>query len=578
MAVQRLTIAVFLFCVLLSGILYGNTLRGEFVGDDFFFAERQELRQWSHLPLVFLEPLDISSPVPASYRPFAVLSFGLNFLLTGTSPVWFHVVNIVLNGIVAFLVYVWVFRLSGKKSVAFLTSTVFLLFPIHTEAVASIKSRDEILAALFALFALISADVFARSKRVRMWVVSTVFSAGCFGLAVLSKEFMIILPFILAGMVALRSSAKKGIITFLAQVPIMLIYLIVRRMVLGNEAFAPDVFFFVSNPLQSEGIIVRAWTAFHLLALYISKILFPFNLSAAYGYREIVPAKTLLNVGSIAGVGVATFLILLAKYGKTAVKAAVLLFLAGSFIYSSTVIVVSDIFAERWMYFPSIGIAMLLAYGILRLRSKKVIFVICAFIFVGYGSATVLRNRVWLTKKAFAESLVRDAPESVRARTVLARYYMGEGEFEFAREHIEAGMALYDSHPRLQELLSVLAFYDGNYGLAQSAALAAIDAIRPPAAPVSYLIYAMTLTKQGKYLESIALVRRVIDFAKNTPASPRIPSSGILDVSYTLDNPVIRFVIAVNYFKLGRLEEAERYMDWDTETMREEKVQLMKEF
>src|SRR3989344_1119386 len=147
----RHLLAVFIISILTSFFLYGNTLSGEFVWDDHFFAGRRELRDPGHLVRLWIEPLDIDVDTPRSYRPMLTFSSALNFLLTGNSPVSFHAISVFLNGVVVFLVYLLVFKLYSSTRLAFFSSILFAFFPIHTEAVAQIKSRDEILATLFIL-------------------------------------------------------------------------------------------------------------------------------------------------------------------------------------------------------------------------------------------------------------------------------------------------------------------------------------------------------------------------------------------------------------------------------------------
>ena len=143
---------LFAGAIALSFLLYGNSLKGEFVYDDNFFADRIELRSPEHILKIWTEPYLPQNLAAGLYRPFAVFLFALDFILFGESPVSFHLINIVLNGIVVFLVFLLVFKIFGDRKLAVIAALFFAFLPIHTESVAFIKSRDEILAALFAIW------------------------------------------------------------------------------------------------------------------------------------------------------------------------------------------------------------------------------------------------------------------------------------------------------------------------------------------------------------------------------------------------------------------------------------------
>ena len=109
---------IFLGALALSFLLYGNSLKGDFVYDDHFFADRAELRSPAYLFKVWTEPYLPQHIASGLYRPLTVFSFALNFIIFGNSPLSFHVVNILLNGAVIFLVFLLVFKLFKNKTLA----------------------------------------------------------------------------------------------------------------------------------------------------------------------------------------------------------------------------------------------------------------------------------------------------------------------------------------------------------------------------------------------------------------------------------------------------------------------------
>lgn len=563
---------ILFFSLGISFSLYGNTIKGDFVGDDVYFSDRPELRQISNLPKIFLEPIDIDSPNPTLYRPLTVLTFSLNYILFGESPISFHIVNIVLNGLAGFLIYIVVKELFRSDILAIFTAVIFLFLPIHTEAVANIKGREELLATVLIL---ISWILFMRKK--------FFLSASVWFLAVLAKEFMITTPAIF--LLALFLKEKKDIRNLarvaLLFVPFLISALSLRYIVLGEYAFGKDNLTFVVNPLQQAPVMIRIFTAFKLAFYYIVKTFIPHNLSATYSYNHLALVTNLSasweGVLGLLLLGALLVCLLVKKVRQGPIAVGSLIFLVSYSIFSKFIFAGGDYFAERWMYFPSLGLVMILA-GILNKFKVRVEVLIVLIICLIYASIVIPRNKVWLAEKNLAESLVKDAPDSVRARTVYTQYLLSQGDFKKAKEQIDEGMKIYSQHPRLLELASVEAFYRGDYRLAKEYSLIAVDMIRPPGANTAYIIYALVLSKERKYEESLEIVDKILEMTPARPLIKKKSGEDIFEMRYPKDNPGIKFVKAVNYYKLGQIEEAKKYFDWNPDLTEEEKIELIEDF
>ena len=93
------------------------------------------------------------------YRPLSLITFAIEYGITGGLHPWLsHFINILLYGILG-IVILRVFHLllpdriqtASWLSLPFLVALLYILHPIHTEAVANIKGRDEIMAMLLSL-------------------------------------------------------------------------------------------------------------------------------------------------------------------------------------------------------------------------------------------------------------------------------------------------------------------------------------------------------------------------------------------------------------------------------------------
>lgn len=91
-----------------------------------------------------------------SYRPLCILTFRLQVYLHGLNASFFHIANVCLHGIVCYLLTILVQSLSRRKWQGILCGLLFSVHPIHSEAVAGIVGRADVLAAIFFLLTIIN--------------------------------------------------------------------------------------------------------------------------------------------------------------------------------------------------------------------------------------------------------------------------------------------------------------------------------------------------------------------------------------------------------------------------------------
>ncbi|XP_036022166.1 protein O-mannosyl-transferase TMTC1 isoform X4 [Mus musculus] len=81
----------------------------------------------------------------------------LNIFLTGMNPFYFHAVNVILHCLVTLvLMYTCDKTVFKNRGLAFVTALLFAVHPVHTEAVAGIVGRADVLACLLFLLAFLS--------------------------------------------------------------------------------------------------------------------------------------------------------------------------------------------------------------------------------------------------------------------------------------------------------------------------------------------------------------------------------------------------------------------------------------
>ncbi|XP_071831063.1 protein O-mannosyl-transferase TMTC1-like isoform X2 [Apostichopus japonicus] len=151
----------YLLITALTIVVYLNSLNGDFVHDDLFAVVRNKDVTSPQSTTAFLHNDFWGKPIQdrrshKSYRPLTVLSFRLNYLLHGLSPTSFHLFNVVLHTAVGLLFMkicrdmVFTKELDGAGASIY-AGLLFVLHPIHTEAVSGIVGRADVLACLFVL-------------------------------------------------------------------------------------------------------------------------------------------------------------------------------------------------------------------------------------------------------------------------------------------------------------------------------------------------------------------------------------------------------------------------------------------
>ncbi|HYV28584.1 MAG TPA: hypothetical protein VFA77_13690, partial [Candidatus Eisenbacteria bacterium] len=187
-----------LLIVLTAAVVWGHTVRFEFVWDDKFFIERLEsIRSFKSIPEIFTS-LAAQSSFPEGFvlfRPLRTVHYALLFQLGGGEPPkpWlFHLANVVWHGAAAVLFYSIALILFGKlaadeeekskaKLFALFTALAFTVNPVVSETVCWAKSLDDLMATAFTLAATLSLLRWSGDRR------SYVLALGWFLLAVYSK-------------------------------------------------------------------------------------------------------------------------------------------------------------------------------------------------------------------------------------------------------------------------------------------------------------------------------------------------------------------------------------------------------
>jgi len=204
LAVDNNRYKMFLFwsVVIISFFLYLNTLNNGYNLDDELVTKNHPItsKGFSAIGKIFSQPYYSDASGNAyEYRPIVLLSFAIEHQFFGDNPSLSHLFNVILYTLIIFVLFKLLALLFSSYSyiLPFTITLLFAAHPLHTEVVASIKNRDELLAFLFGISCLWFGLKFINTGKKKFIIIMTLF----FLLGVLSKKS--ILPFALVVPIAL---------------------------------------------------------------------------------------------------------------------------------------------------------------------------------------------------------------------------------------------------------------------------------------------------------------------------------------------------------------------------------------
>lgn len=406
-----------LVIIISAFILYGNTLQNGFVLDDYsaivenrfvqsgtdgisdIFSTHYRKGYWS-------SPGDL-------YRPLVLSSFAIEHQYTEGDPFLHHLINILFYAGIGVILFHLISNWLPNQHPLFplLVALLFLAHPIHTEVVANIKSRDEIMSLFFALSGLLALDKYFRSQKISWLIVMGI----VFLLALLSKEsslvYLLLIPLTAAFFYEPKKSDFYRIIGILV-VPALL-FLNLRHKALSEQAETLPI----KLSLTAEDPIAQLLLSGYHLILYVYKLVFPFSLASQYPEYTQGPSSFVSVIGIIGLIFHAGLLYYGFKWFKNKdIKGYLILFyLITHFLHSNLILVIGTYFGERLLFTPSVAFSMASGLFIVYLISKfnfKTARIVSIVILLLYSGITIKRNKEWFSNTTLYAADVVKQPES----------------------------------------------------------------------------------------------------------------------------------------------------------------------
>lgn len=429
-----------LLVFLLATAVFLNTLPNGFAFDDLIhISTNPAIRSVEQSLRYFTQPT-----FPGDlYRPIVFLSYSLTHHFFGLEPFAYHLTNVLLHGGVSVLVFLLISEICSRRTALF-TALIFAIHPLHTEVVANVTGRTELLSGFFMLYALLLL------LRQRSSDILTATGAGLsFLLALLSKESAFS-AFLLLPLLIWFKSAEEGYVrrVFIRQVPLLImgaIYLALRINVIGSMVSPDGVTLFIDNPLISLGAAERVINALSGLGRYIFLCFVPIQLSADYSYQAI----PFLSLKDITGLFLLLLALLALVFGvlglvQRRLFAFFSLWFFGAFVVTSNIAFpIGTIFAERLAYIPSLGIIGLLALAFSKLSASKLMTPVFSLLLLIFFIKTWLQSENWRSNESLHRAQIYVAPSSAKVQLNYSIVLWDEGRHSEALQHIELASKLY---------------------------------------------------------------------------------------------------------------------------------------
>uniref|UniRef100_A0A8C9BCQ3 Protein O-mannosyl-transferase TMTC1 n=1 Tax=Phocoena sinus TaxID=42100 RepID=A0A8C9BCQ3_PHOSS len=480
-----------------SCLCYGRSLQGEFVHDDVWaIVNNPDVRpgaplRWGIFSNDFWGKGMAENTSHKSYRPLCVLTFKLNIFLTGMNPFYFHAVNVILHCLVTLvLMYTCDKTVFKNRGLAFVTALLFAVHPVHTEAVAGIVGRADVLACLLFLLAFLS---YSRSvdqccvgecfppTASPFFLLLSLFLGTC---AMLVKEtgitvFGVCLVYDLFSLSHNHDKSSNGVVH--------------QRSLQRPGSSLPTAP--PAHPLRENGKQQRfphkgAWGGCHtplppepkssgfpvspravwslmrfltysyLLAFNVWLLLAPVTLCYDWQVGSIPLVETIWDTRNLATILLAVVMALLSLHCLAAVKRLEhrevlvgLLFLVFPFIPASNLFFrVGFVVAERVLYMPSMGYCILFVHGMNKLCTwlnrcgAATLSVSTVLLLLLFSWKTMKQNEIWLSRESLFRSGVQTLPHNAKVHYNYANFLKDQGRNREAIYHYRTALKLYPRH------------------------------------------------------------------------------------------------------------------------------------
>jgi hypothetical protein len=437
---------------LIAILIYIPSFNADFTLDDVLIVEDNSfVKSIDQIPSIWTSHYwagKVDATDTGLYRPLTLTTYNLQYALTGKNPDAFHIVNILLHALVCLMLMKMASLLFLDFRLVVISGLLFAIHPIHTEAVAGIVGRAEILAALFILASMVCYHHWRQNGGIK-WLVLLLVSTFA---AITSKEH----GFLMIAILALQETyyyfssktfdwnERKKWIAFGSVAMLSVGMWLVRSTITGPTA---------SHELWANvGSAERMATSIRTTAEYLGLHLWPFPLSADYWIEE-VPIVGFGNISVFISLLVIVGIVSLAFYLRRKMPVAswgILFFFLMLLPVSNFVFAAGFLKAERILYIPSIGLIILITVMLTKLldvKSGRIPgFILLGLFILLFTWRTWTRTGDWKNNYTLALATLQTSPNSPRFNNMMGLELRAQNKNNEALTYFEKAVQANPNH------------------------------------------------------------------------------------------------------------------------------------
>lgn len=468
-----------------GALLYIQTINFGYSADDGIYTyfnkvTQKGLEEWTELfKYGSMNFIQINPSNTSIYRPFTLLTFAIEHAIVGDFNGGIgHGINVILYFLVLIIVGLLLLEMFTKRNLpVWLLLLILLLYavhPIHTEVVASVKSRDTLLSSLFG-FLSIFLWVKAEGKLSYVKWVGILF---IYFLSLISKEES--LPLIaLVGLISWFFNDRTFKESLSSVLPFLIpigIYMAIRVMVLDtvDSSYTSTINSVLYGTEGSEHLATNLF----IYLQYLKLLVFPHPLSWDYSFSQLT-IQDFSNPWVWVSLIVFSGLAYIAYRGfqkRDLLSFGIILYFATFSIFANLTrsLIIGSNLGERFLFIPSLAFCFLLGFGLYELikkrwtdKSAQISLLILLPVFILFSWKTYSRSKVWESNLTLSASGVETAPKSWRTHILYADELRLNGNkikktstdsaqhfFETANSHFEKGFSILGSKNPVPQYLS----------------------------------------------------------------------------------------------------------------------------
>lgn len=445
------------FIMLLTALTFSNTLKNGFVSfdDNGYIINNNLLKDisWNGLKAIF------STFVMGNYHPLTVLCDALIYQLFGTNPLPFHALNVLLHLINTLLVFFLAEKFFKKNIPACIVAGLFALHPMHSENVAWVSDKKDLLYTLFYLAAMINYIKYIQSQQSALFNQKNNFSSYkflhskffflsflLFILSLLSKSSAVTLPIVFI-LLDFYFKRKVTLISIVEKIPLIALSILFGIINIYSQKEAGAIHD-VHNIEFSDRIFFPAYS----LLFYLYSFFAPVHLANLHpmpvrinGFLPLIYyfAPFILLIVS------AIFIFIIIRFHKLRND---LIFGISFFLITIFLVLQFSPFgfaivAERYTYLPYIGLSIIIVRIYLHFSElkPKLIFKMNMFfiaVLILFSIITFQRNKVWRNSVDLLIDLTKKYPDFAMGYDDLGVARMFENDLEGAIKDFDKALQI----------------------------------------------------------------------------------------------------------------------------------------